>query len=73
MKRPWESGRPASPHKLLNAYVQRYVVLKHVDGNETILEGEEAPGPVLIGTFQWSRIENRKSYYSVGYDQLISL
>ena len=73
MKLSWEDDRPASPHKLLNAYIKRLTGFVPLDGDTTILEEEADIGEVDIATFQWNNIEKSKSHHSVGERQLILL
>jgi len=68
----WHKDRPASPHKLLNAYVRRLTDFTPLDSNEMIL-GEEDASSVAVDTFQWDKIEKRKSQCSVRQHPLISL
>ena len=65
MKGSWQEDRPASPHKLLNAYIKQLAKFTPLDGNEMIMN-EEVNVEVMVETFQWERIQKRKSYYSVG-------
>jgi hypothetical protein len=57
MKGRWEGNRPASPHKLLNAYVHRLADFTPIDAATTLLEQEVDVGPVEIDTFQWEKID----------------
>ena len=71
MTRPWHKNRPASPHKLLDAYVQRFAGYTPSD---SAARGEEGHvGPVLLQTFQWNWITNRESHCSTRQHPLISL
>jgi hypothetical protein len=53
----WEEDCPASPHKLLNAYVHRLANFTPLDADAILLEQEEDIGPPNIGGFPWGRIE----------------
>jgi hypothetical protein len=62
LTRPWQGDCPASPHKLLNAHVQRYADFMPLDVDHAILEKEADVGPVDIDGFQWNKIKNGKSH-----------
>jgi len=68
----WHKDRPASPHKLLNAYVRRLTNFTPLDSNEMML-GEEDASLFAVDTFQWDKIEKRKSQCSVRQHPLILL
>jgi hypothetical protein len=60
MRGPWQKDRPASPHKLLNAYVQGLAGFTPLDGDRAIKEANV--GPVETDNFQWDMIKNGKSH-----------
>ena len=71
MTRPWHENRPATPHMLLDAYVQE---ITGYPPSDSAARGEEGHvGPVLIQTFQWDRITTRESHCSARQHPLISL
>jgi hypothetical protein len=73
MRGSWHKDRPASPHKLLNAYVRQLADFTPLDSDEMILKGEEDVGQVKIDPFQWDKIAKRKSHCSVRQHPLILL
>jgi len=72
MSGPWHKDHPASPHKLLDAYVQKLTDFTPLDGNDMTLR-EAAVGPIEADTFLWDKIEKRKSQCSVRQHPLILL
>ena len=71
MRGYWHKDRPTSPHKLLNAYVQRLADFTPLDGDRMILREEKDVGPVEIDTFQWNKIQRGKSHCSARRHSLI--
>lgn len=62
MKRPWKENQPASPHKLLNAYVHEFTEFTPLDGDPVMLGKEDADaGPVNVGGFDWEKIHQGAS------------
>jgi hypothetical protein len=57
----WEANCPASPHRLLDAYVYKLANFKPIDADPTLLEQEAKVGPVEMDTFQWDKIEQGAS------------
>jgi len=74
MRGSWHKDRPASPHKLLDSYVQRLADFTPLDSDEMTLREEEDVRPVDIGgTFEWDRVTIRKSHCSVKQHPLMFL
>ena len=73
MRGSWHKDRPASPHKLLDAYVRRLADFTPLDSDEMTLREEEDVGPVEIDTIQWDKITKRKAHCSVRQHPLILL
>jgi hypothetical protein len=61
MRRPWEENHPASPHKLLNAYVHQLTNFTPLDGDSFILGQEADVEPIGIDGFRWTTIEQGAS------------
>ena len=62
----WKGDQPASPHKLLNAYVQQMTSVAPCDGDKTILDREDDCPSLDIPTFDWTKLNNGKSCYFIG-------
>ena len=69
----WKADSPASPHKLLNAFVENMADFTPPDGDESILAQEEVPHLIEIPTFDWSKLRRGKSYDFIGWHQVILL
>jgi len=61
MRRHWKANHPASPHKLLNAYVHRLTGFTPIDADTALLEEEADVEPVRVDTFQWEKIDEGAS------------
>ncbi|KAG8815651.1 hypothetical protein FRC18_001409 [Serendipita sp. 400] len=57
----WIRDAPASPHKLLNAYVKAYSTFMPVDGPKDMFE-EPDVGQIFIRTFDWAHIESHPDF-----------
>ncbi|KIM32624.1 hypothetical protein M408DRAFT_20008 [Serendipita vermifera MAFF 305830] len=53
----WETYRPASPHKLLNAYVYTLAYFTPLDGDKTLMKSEPDVEPIGVQGFYWEKIE----------------
>ena len=73
MMKSWEEDRPASPHKLLNAYIHSLTYFTPLDGDRAILEKEADVGPLSIVEFPWERIDQSKTRRFVRRHLLILL
>jgi len=61
MRGRWEANYPASPHRLLNAYVDKLTGFEPIDANPTLLEQEAMIEPIEMDTFQWNKIKQGAS------------
>jgi hypothetical protein len=53
---PWKEDCPASPHKLLNAYVHQLAEFTPLDADASLLGPEADIEPRSIGGFPWEMI-----------------
>ncbi|KAG8768995.1 hypothetical protein FRC15_004829, partial [Serendipita sp. 397] len=58
----WTRDAPASPHKLLNAYVKAYSEFMPVDGPKDIMSEEPEVDQIFIRTFDWTHIESHPNF-----------
>ena len=61
MRGHWGANSPASPHKLLNAYVYQFTNFEPIDVDSTLLEQEAKIEPMEFLTFQWEKIKQGRS------------
>jgi len=73
MKRPWKKNHPASPHKLLDAYVYRLANFTPLDGVSVISKREDNVEPIDVEGFQWKKIDDGTSRLFVCKQQLIAI
>lgn len=66
LKGAWRQDQPASPHKILNAYICQITTFEPRDvDDEAILENEQDIEHLSVPGFRWDRIEEGKTNYSI--------
>jgi hypothetical protein len=72
MRGHWEENCPASPHRLLNAYVHKLTQFEPIDVDPALLEQEAKVGSIRIDTFLWDKIKQGASLRWFGETALIA-